>query len=154
MLQQESGHGIVWALNNADASGGIHPNPHTVQSALTEWSLWSKRQACLDNLLRQPAFPEIFLRYLGLGLCDEHRREELHWDGTSFFFFFLRSQITRLSSRVLSQQATRKRRHPLQSHQVFIFTHFVSSTSLGFFLVLNTLEGETKRKKKITVFNF
>lgn len=88
MLQQESGHGIVWALNNADASGGIHPNPPTVKSALTERSLWSKRQACLDNLLRQPAFPEIFLRYLGLGLCDEHRREELHWRKRAVFFFF------------------------------------------------------------------
>lgn len=48
MFQQESGHGIMWAYNNADAMAGFILIL-TVKRDLTERRLWSKCKACLDS---------------------------------------------------------------------------------------------------------
>lgn len=52
MFQQESGHGIMWAYNNAHAMAGFILIL-IVKTDLTERSLWSKRKACLDSFPRR-----------------------------------------------------------------------------------------------------
>lgn len=83
MFQQESGHGIMWAYNNKDATVGFILIL-IVKTDLNERSLWSKCKACLDSSPRRQYSLNYCCGIWVLGcvtpsLCDKRPCEQQQW---------------------------------------------------------------------------
>lgn len=158
MFQPESGHGIMWAHNNADATVGFILIL-ILKMDLTESRHWSKCKACLSRLTRQffflstenhHWFPELMLWHLGSGSVTNYCTM---WQ-TSFWTTALAHVVTFVWCSVFYERTSilfqamfvLTRQHDLSTTAdiptpLFGFTHSVSSPSLAFPSVLNSLTG-------------
>lgn len=84
MFQQESGHGIMWAYNNADAAVGLFLIL-IVKMDLAEWSLWTKHKACRDSFPRYQYSLHyccdiwVWAVWITNVLSDKCHYEQQHW---------------------------------------------------------------------------
>lgn len=140
MFQQESGHGIMWAYNNADAMAGFILIL-TVKRDLTERRLWSKCKACLDSSPRR----QCSLNYCcGIWVWAVWLTTVLLWQ-TSLWtaaldhvdtFVWCSGFCERTFVSTDKQDLSSTTDVPVPQ---FGFTHSVSSPSLEFLAVPNTL---------------